>query len=431
MSSIYSIFDRGGALLLLMIALFLAIGQTAGFLLSMKEKRSGKQISAAALHLLAGFVIFVILLDGYDNVNFPTIPRDSVQTGWFVFSLPWLVYAAYELLSAAVLLLHFRQYRRYKTNTVTPDSIRRAIDLLPEGICVSTPDGTVRLANLRMDALCRELTGERLSDASRLWESAKEKGESLGERFLVRLNGEVWRFSREPLEAEGQRYGRTSAVNVTERYRITEELREKNAHLQEIRRRKKEAAELSGEMFVKQEEAAARSALHNELGQVLLMGRYCLEHPDSTDKSVVALMTRQMNRFLLGESRTPEQDDPDELSRAVLLAGSIGVSVEVRGETPRAGKARSLLAQAIRECAANTVKHAEGDRIEVILSGRSESKDLLITIRNNGRPPKGPIAESGGLLSLRRSAEAAGARMTVESQPAFALHISFLNTSNT
>ena len=176
-------------------------------------------------------------------------------------------------------------------------------------------------------------------------------------------------------------------------------------------------------MFVKQEEAAARSALHNELGQVLLMGRYCLEHPDSTDKSVVALMTRQMNRFLLGESRTPEQDDPDELSRAVLLAGSIGVSVEVRGEAPRAGKVRSLLAQAIRECAANTVKHAEGDRIFVEIT--EQAALASITIRNNGRPPKGPIAESGGLLSLRRSAEAAGARMTVESQPAFALHISF------
>ena len=427
MSTIYGIFDRPGALLLLMLALFLASAQTGVFLLSLQEKRRTRQMLLAALHLLAGFLVFVILLDGYDNVNFDSIPRNSVQTDWFVFSLPWPVYAAYETVSALILALQFREYRRYKTTTVTPDSIRRTVDLLPEGICVSAPDGSVRLTNLKMDALCRELTGERLSDADRLWECAAEKGESLGERYLVRLNGEVWRFSREPLETEGRSYWRTSAVNVTERYRITDELREKNAHLQEIRRRMKEAAELSGEMFVKQEEAAARSALHNELGQVLLMGRYCLEHPESTDKSVVALMTRQMNRFLLGESRPPEPGGPDELSRAIRMAGSIGVTVEIRGEAPTAGKARSLLAQAIRECAANTVKHAEGDRIAVILSERDKAKDLLVTIRNNGRPPKGPIVESGGLLSLRRSAEAAGARMRVETQPAFALHLSISN----
>ncbi len=425
MSSIYGFFEGSEALLLLMIALFLLIGQTAAFLLSLREKNSPKQTLIAALHLLVGFLVFVILLDGYDNVNYATIPRDTVQTGWFVFSLPWALYAAYLVLSALVLLYRFREYRQYKTNTVTPDAIRQAVDLLPEGICVSTEDGTVRLSNLKMDALCRELTGERLSDADRLWKGAEEKGEILGEAFLVRLNGQAWRFSREPLEAEGRSYARTSAVNVTERFRITEELREKNAHLQEIRRRMKEAAELSGEMFVKQEEAAARSALHNELGQVLLMGRYCLEHPDSTDKSVVALMTRQMNRFLLGESRSPEQAFPDELSRAVWMAGSIGVTVELRGEAPRAAKARSLLAQAIRECAANTVKHAEGDRLFVDVT--EQPAGVVISIRNNGRAPKGAIAESGGLLALRRSAETAGAGMTVESQPVFALHLSFQN----
>ena len=287
MSSIFSFFERPGALLLLMIALFLVIGQTAAFLLSLREKRSGKQTLTAALHLLAGFLVFVILLDGYDEVNFDTIPRDSIQTGCFVFSLPWPVYAACEALSAVVQLRRFREYRQHKTNTVTPDAIRQAVDLLPEGICVSTEDGTVRLSNLKMDALSRELTGERLSDARKLWSALQQAGEEQGGKLLVHSpRGEVWLFAKDRLAADGIDYNRTSAVNVTERYRITEELREKNAHLQEIQRRMKEASDLSGEMFVKQEEASARSALHNELGQVLLMGRHYIEHPESTDAAV-------------------------------------------------------------------------------------------------------------------------------------------------
>ena len=424
MNSIYSVFDRPLGLLLLLLALFLVIGQTVAFLLSLRERKSRKQTLSAALHLLVGFLVFVILLDGYGNVNDASIPRNSVQTGWFVFSLPWMVYAAYELLSVLLLLCQLRAYRRYKNGTVTPDAIRRAVDLLPEGICVSQADGTVLLSNLKMAALCRELTGERLSDARKLWTYLEQSGEDQGGKRLIHTpHGEVWLFAKDTLTAQGRDYERTSAVNVTERYRITEELREKNAHLQQIQRRMKEASDLSAEMFVKQEEAAARSALHNELGQVLLMGRHYVLHPESTDSAMVALMTRQMNSFLLGESRAPAAEAEDELRRAISTAASIGVSVELKGAAPEEGRLRAVLAAAIRECAANAVKHAEGDRLFAAITRTADG--TVMTVTNNGRPPKGPVAESGGLLSLRRSAEAAGGQMRIQSLPAFSLTLTF------
>lgn len=424
MNSIYSIFAKPLGLPLLLLALFLVIGQTAAFLFSLREKKSRKLTLSTALHLLVGFLVFVILLDGYGNVNDASIPRNSVQTGWFVFSLPWMVYAAYELLSVLLLLCQLRAYRRYKNGTVTPDAIRRAVDLLPEGICVSQADGTVLLSNLKMAALCRELTGERLSDARKLWTYLEQSGEDQGGKRLIHTpHGEVWLFAKDTLTAQGRDYERTSAVNVTERYRITEELREKNAHLQQIQRRMKEASDLSAEMFVKQEEAAVRSALHNELGQVLLMGRHYVLHPESTDSAMVALMTRQMNSFLLGESRAPAVDAEDELRRAISTAASIGVSVELRGAAPEEGRLRAVLAAAIRECAANAVKHAEGDRLFAAITRTADG--TVMTVTNNGRPPKGPVAESGGLLSLRRSAEAAGGQMRIQSLPAFSLTLTF------
>ena len=173
-----------------------------------------------------------------------------------------------------------------------------------------------------------------------------------------------------------------------------------------------------------QEEARARSALHNELGQVLLMGRHYIEHPDTTDASVVALMTRQMNRFLLGESRAFEAGPGDELAEACGRAAGIGVAVSIKGEPPEEGAALRLLCEAIRECAANTVKHAEGSRLFVDIA-RPFPESLVITVTNDGRPPNGPVAESGGLLSLRRSAEDAGADMKVQSEPVFSLTLSF------
>ena len=50
-----------------------------------------------------------------------------------------------------------------------------------------------------------------------------------------------------------------------------------------------------------------------------------------------------------------------------------------------------------------------------------EEGGLRFEIANNGRPPKGPIHESGGLLTLRRKVEDAGGRVRVETTPDFRL----------
>ena len=97
------------------------------------------------------------------------------------------------------------------------------------------------------------------------------------------------------------------------------------------------------------------------------------------------------------------------------MANSIGVRVDVTGEYPKMPAVRKLLAQAITECAANTVKHAEGDTVSVDIS------DDEIALTNNGRAPKRKITESGGLLSLRRNIEDAGGEMVLESEPRFRL----------
>ena len=423
MSSYFSILDTTGALLLLIAALILLMGQTLVLMLFLPEKQNWRHTAAAGLHLLIGFLVFVNMLDSYGIVNDDSIPRRSIIYP-FLFFLPWLFYVMAEVLSAGILTFQLLAYTRYRKNTVTSGAIRQTVDLLPEGICISAPDGTARLSNLTMDALCRELTGERLADVRRFWDSLKTNGEDQSGKRLIRTSrGEVWLFSRGAITVDGKDYDRTSAVNVTERYHITEELREKNAQLQDIQHRMKEASALSSEMFVKQEEAAARTALHNELGQVLLMGRHYLEHSDSTNAALVALITKQMNRFLLGEGDAPDPNAEDELQQAVHMADSIGVTVEMTGEAPK--ELHSLLAAAIRECAANTIKHAEGDRLFVEITGNAGER--RITITNNGKPPKSPIAESGGLLSLRRGVEEAGGQMIVQSLPVFSLTLRFMN----
>ena len=401
-------------------SLALVAGSLIALIRSILANRSRRILLVACLNLLAGFLLFWVLMDcaRFAYLMEPDPRYQAFQTA--LFDLPWGLYAILEGFSAAILLLLLWDDRRYRLNHLTPDAIRETVNLLPEGICVSAPDGTIMLSNLQMDGLCRNLTGGTLSDAARFREILKENGEKQGDEILAHTEeGSVWRFAGKRMPGNGTEYDQLTASDVTAAYRIMEELRDKNEHLQELQRRMKEVSDLSGDMFVAQEEAAARTALHNQLGQVLLMGRHTLEHPDSTDAEMVRMATLEMNRFLLREVEAPSENRTDRLRQALAMAKSIGVQTEIIGSLPENPAYRALLAQAVQECAANAVKHAESDRL--VLQPEENEKEWYVRITNNGRPPEKPVTESGGLLSLRRHTEAAGGTMTVDSSPAFAL----------
>ena len=418
MTALNTIYGSGLWYFLGLASLALLIWALVALPRTMREKRGKGLFLLSAAAAIFGFVLFMILMDFGHSVT-----NDRGYYGAFqqmLFALPWLYYLGAALLLAALLAGIEMEHRCYKKQNLTPDAIRQAVNLLPEGIAVSDEGGTVWLANLKMEALCRELTGEVLSGAERFM--TKLRAQSIGAegQLLVKTeNGAVWLFEAEPITVDGEAYRQIVARDVSERYIIIEELKEKNEHLQDIQRRMRAVSDLSGDMFVAEEQAKARAALHNQLGQVLLMGRHYISHPESTDPALVYTVTRQMNRFLLGEAEEPRTEAQDELREAIRMAKSIGVTVHLNGEAPKDSQHREILAQAIAECAANTVKHAEGDSLTTELSDRAGS--FIAVITNSGKPPKRPVAESGGLLSLRRKAEAAGGTMNIESDPAFVL----------
>ena len=212
------------------------------------------------------------------------------------------------------------------------------------------------------------------------------------------------------------------AAEMTAQYRVTSELREKNRRLKDVQARMKALAAHELELVTAREVMNARVTVHNQMGNVLLSGRYYLDHPESMDDAELLRLLEYSSSFLLGEAEQPEPV-PDALEQAVQTARRIGVTVELQGATPQDARHRDLLARAVNQCAANAVRHAEGDRLTVRL--RESGTQLTAVFTNNGKPPAGPIAETGGLAALRRTVEAAGGSMTVESAPAFRLILTF------
>ena len=104
------------------------------------------------------------------------------------------------------------------------------------------------------------------------------------------------------------------------------------------------------------------------------------------------------------------------LFRSETILG-IGVRLQIQGEFPADEQKARLLMAAIRECAINTVRHADGDEVQIILE--NDRNSLIATMTNNGLPPETTIREGGGLAGLRQRIERIQGQMRIESFPAF------------
>lgn len=405
--------------------LFLLIGQMYMVFMSVKRRRDKHCMICSVLHLAMGFFLFTILYD----VTYPGLVMgyDMITPVFIVpaFELPWMIYAWLELASFCVIMYFLYDERKFVRITPTNDTIKAAMDRLPLGLCFFDASGTPALTNLKMNEYARLITGVPLTDVlafETILEHIKEEREK--QTVVTCPDGRVLLFLKSEVKQNEKSFSCLTAMDVTKKYDVIFELRDKHAHLADLQRRMKEVSELSGEMFLAQEESRARASMHNQLGQVLLMNRYFLDHPEEADEDMVYLTTRQMNRFLLGEvNEEAVIGDEDTLDKAIFLAKSIGIRVDLQGmqEYDLSHAVYGILSEAIRECAANAVKHANANVL--IVKFLDAGEQVLILIRNNGIPPKKSIVESGGLLTLRKQIEQNGGKMSVASHPIFTVKI--------
>ena len=426
MTPLRIIYPAGLGVVMSFAAVILMIGQLFNTIHAIHQYRSRYAVVANILLAVGNLVLLIFLLDFIFRLPKYKAHYYSEAVLRF-YELPWGAVLFMELLSSGFILLSLYNNVRYGRLHVTPGAVKETIDLLPAGVCFANQKGVPVIVNLKMHEFSRLLTGSRLTDTGLFRELIRKMGKEQNGQFLVSCpDGTVFLWAESEILLEGRRYDQMTATDVTEPFRITRELQDKNEKLLDIQKRIRMVSELSGDMFVAEEESQARAALHNQMGQVLLAGRHFLEHPESSDARFIYLATQQMNAFLLGEAESMDNQELENVEMAVKMAHNIGVTVLLKGEIPEEETVQTFLSLAIRECAANTVKHAGGDQVRVKVYGEGER--IRVRITNNGASPKAEVTESGGLLSLRRQVEKAGGFMKVESFPAFALELMLRRT---
>lgn len=409
---------------LLGILYLLLTAQMALLLAAFRAGRSRRFRLVCLLHVLMSFFClwmpFMDIDQNFFQTNVPAL-LPPARSGFT--TLPAWVLFLYEALTALVLPVIFWDMHRFRMEHPTFSSIKETMDLLPAGIAYGKEDGTVVLSNLTMNRLSRAVTGKGLTDLNVFWEALpkEEADNGKAERRITLADGSgVWSVSSGPVIAAGGSFVQLTAAEITEQARVTRELEEKNQKLKDIHLRLNLYNRQADRIIIAQELLTARMAVHSEVGNVLLESRHYLTDPSSYDEEKLLRALKNTNTYLLREY---EKDDTarDPLTDAVETAEAIGVDVVFSGPIPSADPCRSVLAAAIRECASNTVKHANGSRLTVESICTGDTYTFLM--KSNGEAPQEEIRESGGLLSLRFLVENEGGYMQTASSPEFTLMI--------
>lgn len=207
-----------------------------------------------------------------------------------------------------------------------------------------------------------------------------------------------------------------SAVITDKKFDV--ELSSKNAP--ELTREQAVEAAKNGEIVAEvtkdRETLAARVKVHSNLGSLILRTKKALTQGEYDRESLIAEWNGLTSLIFASD------EEEDKFAEADKTASSVGVRIFYDGKRPvKNTRVEKIFASTVFECVVNTARHADGTELYVKM--RENENEYSIELTNNGTMPTREIKEGGGLSSLRTMAENAGGKMSVASNPHFALEM--------
>lgn len=361
--------------------------------------------------------------------------------GWPGHGLAMTLMRAPTLLAVALFVLlgwlisaAFLRLRALRRDHITPDSVKEALDALPDGVCYSAADGTPILVNTQMDMLAHDAFGQPVADEATLWrllvagdcrggykveltrpaaEGSATSEHPADERaphpILLASDGKAWQFSRNVLTVEGQQVIETIAADVTEEHALLEQLEDRNRRLERINKHLRAYGRDVARLTREEEVLAAKVRVHDEVGRALVALRvYERQDLDRRDREGLLRLWRGVAGLLQSAGQEERLTDGWEL--LCQAAEAIDVWVELEGGLPD-GPARQLALAVVHECLNNAVRHGEAHR--VVVRSACEDEFWRVEVTNDGAAPSQAPTALGGLANIRNAVERAGGTLEV------------------
>ena len=271
---------------------------------------------------------------------------------------------------------------------------------------------TILIAKAAWEKLTNFANNGKAEKLTQSWlpKDTNNENESTHQQLFFRFSdNSVWRFELRFLDSNTVQ---VEAAEITELYRLSEELYENTIRLQEIQKRQKALLDSIVEINLNKEILAAKMHIHDELGHCLLATTKAItedslaENADTLRKSWNSTIQDFSNISTVWT--VPDSSLQSELMQVAEL---IGCKVIFSGKQPTQRKALQLLYAAIREALTNAVRHA--DATELMVKIEQDEKNYHIEISDNGGVTVSKMTEGNGLSALRQRLEQEGASLKV------------------
>ena len=409
---------------LLMILMEICLILEFILLFSRIMRSAGKwKIAASSVWLFVSCLFMVCLLSDHQR------RQDTLSYKPVLYSLPIYALVISVILLTVYLILAIRREQKECNNTLSPWSVYEAVNNVPCGVCFSDALGRIILSNVKMQELCRILTGNYLQNFEIFRNAINSEPV---QKNIVKLNsdsnvfyfpdGSVWMFQEYQLkEPDLKGYVQTVAINVSELYYNNEKIKSNNEKLEQLNRKLEEMYEKIGDEIREQETLAMKMKVHDNFGRSLLSIRRILEKKEEPDNMRVQLETLKQQVYILTSSTADNKEDQYEDTEK--HARELGISIQIQGNYPDDLIYGWLTDRALRECVTNCARHAHGTAVYVEIKRNMDGYQIQIT--NDGEPPLKNAKEGGGLSALRKAVEAEHGTMKTFFEPAFYLFLNF------
>ncbi len=312
---------------------------------------------------------------------------------------------------AVIIYSAFRTFFEFKRsrNTITPRSIRQALDNLNTGICFSDENGKIILINHEMIKLISDSTKNEPQTIYDI-EYALENSTPVSDidNIYKFSDNSVWRVKSSEISDSNLRgYTQTYAQNISDLYAVNSKISSENEELRKTNEKTQKMLERLADRIREEETLKLKMQIHNDIGTSLIKISKIMQGDKSEDmEQQLALLENAVSYFSQNKSLLSIS-----LDEIMQRAEGMGVSLEIEGEIPESSDNKDLVLTAINECLTNCVIHAKGSKVFVEIN--ENESEFSVNITNDGIAPTAPITEGGGLSSLRKKAKKAGAKMLV------------------
>lgn len=409
-------------IILFIFALVLAIFDA---IIAIKIRKKYWIISLSLFSFVLSFITILLTMRGSYLYR---VNRPVFEPSFTIIKLPFIAFAilALVLLSIDIFLLIYTT--KWRNKNLSLYSIKESFDTLPSGIVFYDEQGLVSLINKEMNKVSLLITGKTLLNGNTFWNNIMSniiidgaKILKIGEEPIIELeNGKIISLKRNIHSISAKKIYEIIATDITSTYTLTKELEIKLDELEQVNKRLVSYGESISKLTREKEVLMAKIRIHDDMGKILLTTKHKLSN------NMLLEEKEELFDFWKLEIDALKSNDKREKKNNLQVikdaAKMVGVKIEYFGDKPKSNTIiEKILVNSMHECLTNTVMHANGKRMKVIVENNKGLWTIKIT--NDGKKPQKKIVEGGGLTNLRYLVEQEFGKMVINSNPYFELTI--------